>query len=140
MWMCDDRIVVLTDGSTPDLRRSRGGHRRRARPRRDGGTDRARMDGDHLHLLHARGRSRAGGRRCRRFDHGRLVVNVVEMPIKCPVAPLEFCFLADWFLRERGVRDAVELTYVTPLDGGIHQAGSRPDVWVGCWPSGTSSW
>ncbi len=50
---------------------------------------------------------------------GRLVVNVVDMPIKCPVAPLEFCFLADWYLRERGVRDAVELTYVTPLDGAF---------------------
>jgi sulfide:quinone oxidoreductase len=32
---------------------------------------------------------------------------------------LEFCFLADWFLRERGVRDRVELTYVTPLDGAF---------------------
>ena len=37
-----------------------------------------------------------------RFDGGRLVVNVVDMPIKCPVAPLEFCFLADWYFRERG--------------------------------------
>ena len=55
----------------------------------------------------------------RTFDRGRLVVNVVEMPIKCPVAPLEFCFLADWFLREQGVRDAVELTYVTPLDAAF---------------------
>jgi sulfide:quinone oxidoreductase len=55
----------------------------------------------------------------RSFDRGRLVVNPVDMPIKCPVAPLEFCFLADWFLRERGVRDAVELTYVTPLDGAF---------------------
>ena len=54
-----------------------------------------------------------------RFDHGRLVVNVVDLPIKCPVAPLEFCFLADWFLRERGVRDEVDLTYVTPLDGAF---------------------
>jgi sulfide:quinone oxidoreductase len=53
------------------------------------------------------------------FDRGRLVVNPVDMPIKCPVAPLEFCFLADWFLRERGVRDAVDLTYVTPLDGAF---------------------
>ena len=53
------------------------------------------------------------------FDGGRLVVNVVDMPIKCPVAPLEFCFLADWFLRERGIRDRVELTYVTPLDGAF---------------------
>ena len=35
------------------------------------------------------------------FDGGRLVVGVVDMPIKCPVAPLEFCFLADWYFRER---------------------------------------
>jgi len=55
----------------------------------------------------------------RDFDRGRLVVDVVEFPIKCPVAPLEFCFLADWFLRERGVRDQVELTYATPLDGAF---------------------
>ena len=55
----------------------------------------------------------------RSFDGGRLVVNPVDMPIKCPVAPLEFCFLADWYLRERGVRQAVELTYVTPLDGAF---------------------
>jgi sulfide:quinone oxidoreductase len=53
------------------------------------------------------------------FNAGRIVVNVIDMPIKCPVAPLEFCFLADWFLREKGVRDDVELTYVTPLDGAF---------------------
>jgi sulfide:quinone oxidoreductase len=53
------------------------------------------------------------------FDGGRLVVNVVDMPIKCPVAPLEFCFLADWYLQELGIRDRVELTYVTPLDGAF---------------------
>ncbi len=53
------------------------------------------------------------------FDRGRLVVNLVDMPIKCPVAPLEFCFLADWFLRERGVRSEVEITYVTPLDAAF---------------------
>jgi sulfide:quinone oxidoreductase len=53
------------------------------------------------------------------FKVGRVVVNVVDMPIKCPVAPLEFCFLADWFFREKGVRDQVALTYVTPLDGAF---------------------
>ena len=55
----------------------------------------------------------------RGFDHGRLVINAIDMPIKCPVAPLEFCFLADWYFRERGVRDSIELTYVTPLDGAF---------------------
>ena len=53
------------------------------------------------------------------FDGGRLVVNVVDMPIKCPVAPLEFCFLADWYFTERGIRDKVEITYATPLDGAF---------------------
>ncbi|MFO7571805.1 MAG: FAD/NAD(P)-binding oxidoreductase [Gaiellaceae bacterium] len=53
------------------------------------------------------------------FDGGRLVVNVVDMPIKCPVAPLEFAFLADAYFTERGIRPEVELTYVTPLDGAF---------------------
>jgi sulfide:quinone oxidoreductase len=53
------------------------------------------------------------------FDGGRLVVNVVDMPIKCPVAPLEFCFLADWYFRERGIRERVDLVYATPLDGAF---------------------
>jgi sulfide:quinone oxidoreductase len=53
------------------------------------------------------------------FTGGRIAVNVVDMPIKCPVAPLEFCFLADWFFREKGMREDVELTYVTPLDGAF---------------------
>jgi sulfide:quinone oxidoreductase len=54
-----------------------------------------------------------------RFDGGRLLVNLVDMPIKCPVAPLEFAFLAEWFLQERGVRDRTEIVYVTPLDSAF---------------------
>ena len=54
-----------------------------------------------------------------RFDAGRLVVNVVDMPISCPVAPLAFCFVADWHFRRLGVRDRVEITYVTPLDAAF---------------------
>jgi sulfide:quinone oxidoreductase len=50
------------------------------------------------------------------FDGGRLVVNIADMPIKCPVAPIEFIFLADWYLRERGVRTRTELVLSTPLD------------------------
>ena len=50
---------------------------------------------------------------------GRLVIDIVDMPIKCPVAPLEFAFLADWFFTERGIRDEVNITYVTPLDGAF---------------------
>ena len=53
------------------------------------------------------------------FRSGHLVINVVDMPIKCPVAPLEFAFLADWYFTERGVRDQITITYVTPLDGAF---------------------
>jgi len=53
------------------------------------------------------------------FRGGRVVVNIVDLPIKCPVAPLEFAFLADWYFTERGIRDDVELVYVTPLDGAF---------------------
>ena len=52
-----------------------------------------------------------------RFDGGRLVIDIADMPIKCPVAPIEFAFLADWFLREQGVRARSEIVLATPLDG-----------------------
>lgn len=53
------------------------------------------------------------------WSGGRLVVHVTEMPIKCPVAPLEFAFLADAFFEERHIRDRVDITYVTPLEGAF---------------------
>lgn len=53
------------------------------------------------------------------WEGGKLVLNIVEMPIKCPVAPLEFIFLADAYFQDKGLRDKVELTYVTPLDGAF---------------------
>jgi sulfide:quinone oxidoreductase len=56
------------------------------------------------------------------FKHwqgGKLVVNITEMPIKCPVAPLEFVFLADSYFTERGIRDRVDIHFVTPLPGAF---------------------
>ena len=53
------------------------------------------------------------------WQGGRMVVHIVDMPIKCPVAPLEFTFLADAFFTERAMRDRVELVFVTPLDGAF---------------------
>ncbi|MEZ4617829.1 MAG: FAD/NAD(P)-binding oxidoreductase [Caldilineaceae bacterium] len=58
-------------------------------------------------------------RQLRTWKGGRLVVNVVENPIKCPVAPLEFLMLADWYFHEQGIRDQVELIYATPLSGAF---------------------
>lgn len=50
---------------------------------------------------------------------GRLVVHITEMPIKCPVAPLEFSFLADDFFTKKGMRKNVDIKYVTPLSGAF---------------------
>jgi sulfide:quinone oxidoreductase len=55
----------------------------------------------------------------REWEGGKLVVHVTEMPIKCPVAPLEFAFLADSYFTKKGMRDKVEITYVTPLDAAF---------------------
>jgi sulfide:quinone oxidoreductase len=53
------------------------------------------------------------------FNKGRLVLNIAELPYKCPVAPLEFVYMADWFLDVQGVRDSVEIELVTPMAGAF---------------------
>jgi sulfide:quinone oxidoreductase len=53
------------------------------------------------------------------WEGGRLVIHVTEMPIKCPVAPLEFAFLADAHFSKRGMRDKVSITFATPLPGAF---------------------
>jgi len=53
------------------------------------------------------------------WEGGKLVVNLAETQIKCPVAPLEFTFLADAYFTEKGMRDKVDIKYVTPLSGAF---------------------
>jgi len=53
------------------------------------------------------------------WEGGRLAIQIAEMPIKCPVAPLEFVFLADSFFTKKKMRDKVEITYVTPASGAF---------------------
>lgn len=55
----------------------------------------------------------------KKWEGGKLVVHLAEMPIKCPVAPLEFTFLAEWWFRKRGKRKDVDITFVTPLSGAF---------------------
>ncbi|MDI6794179.1 MAG: FAD/NAD(P)-binding oxidoreductase [bacterium] len=54
-----------------------------------------------------------------RFEKGKVILNVAEMPIKCPVAPIEFVFLADYYFHKRGIRNKVEIELVTPLPGAF---------------------
>lgn len=53
------------------------------------------------------------------MKEGRLVIDICEMPIKCPVAPLEFAFLADYYFRQKGIRDRIEISLVTPYTGAF---------------------
>ena len=75
--------------------------------------------GENVFTFYSTAGAAALSRRLRHFDGGRLVVNVADMPIKCPVAPLEFSFLADAYFRRRGIRDRVQITYATPLDAAF---------------------
>lgn len=55
----------------------------------------------------------------RKWEGGKLVVHICEMPIKCPVAPLEFAFLSDSYFINKDMRDKVDITFVTPMDGAF---------------------
>jgi sulfide:quinone oxidoreductase len=59
------------------------------------------------------------GRALDEFTGGNLVINIAEMPIKCPVAPIEFACLAEDYLQKRGIRNKTEITLVTPLTGAF---------------------
>lgn len=53
------------------------------------------------------------------WEGGRLVINIADNPIKCPVAPLEFAFYADEYFSKKGIREKVDITYVTPMTGAF---------------------
>jgi sulfide:quinone oxidoreductase len=75
--------------------------------------------GKSIHTFYSLAGAEALAKKLRTWEGGRMVVNVVENPIKCPVAPLEFLMLADWYFHERGIRERVELIYATPLPGAF---------------------
>lgn len=53
------------------------------------------------------------------WQGGKLVMAITEMPFKCPVAPIEFVCLAEAYFAQRGMRDKVEISLVTPLAGAF---------------------
>ena len=50
------------------------------------------------------------------FTGGRIVIGIAGIPYKCPPAPLEVAFLIESELRERGLRDRTELTFLSPIN------------------------
>ena len=49
------------------------------------------------------------------FTGGRIVIGIAGMPYKCPPAPLEVAFLIEAELRERGLREASEMHFCSPI-------------------------
>lgn len=75
--------------------------------------------GKSIHSFYTLNSALALSEKMRTWQGGRLIVNVVENPIKCPVAPMEFLMLADWWFTKKGMRDRVEIVYATPLSGAF---------------------
>lgn len=56
-------------------------------------------------------------KRMKYFNKGKMIFNIAEMPHKCPVVPMEFIFMADWFFAKNGCRKDIEIEFVTPNTG-----------------------
>ncbi|WP_457618095.1 type III sulfide quinone reductase, selenoprotein subtype [Lutibacter sp.] len=53
------------------------------------------------------------------WEGGNLVMCIPELPYKCPVAPIEFVCLAEAYFAERGMKDKVNISYVTLMSGAF---------------------
>ncbi len=75
--------------------------------------------GQDVHTFYNPDGAVALAKKLKHFKKGKLILNIAEMPIKCPVAPLEFVFLADWFFMTQDSRCNIEIELVTPLTGAF---------------------
>jgi sulfide:quinone oxidoreductase len=114
----DSNEVVLADGTTLGYDQLVIATGTTPRPAETPGMDEGEWR-QSIHEFYTFEGATALGEKLKTWKGGRLVVHIVDMPIKCPVAPLEFTFLADSFFREHGIRDQVEIVYVTPLPGAF---------------------
>jgi len=114
----DNNAVLLTDGRTLGYDQLVIASGTTPRPDQTPGMDGEEF-GKSIHEFYSFAGATALADKLKTWEGGRLVVHIVDMPIKCPVAPLEFTFLADAFFTEHGIRDQVEITYVTPLPGAF---------------------
>lgn len=48
------------------------------------------------------------------FKGGKVLVAIAEAPYKCPPSPNEAAFMLDEFFREKGIRDKVDIKFLTP--------------------------
>lgn len=123
----DDNLVEMGDGSTLDYDILIIATGTRPNPDEVEG-----MNGDmwykNIFDFYTYEGSVALGEKLKDWEGGKLVVHVCEMPIKCPVAPLEFAFLADAFFEKKGMRDKVEISYVTPMSGAFTKPSASDEL------------
>ena len=62
-----------------------------------------------------------------KIKSGRIVVGIGGLPYKCPPSPNESAFMLDEHFRKAGIRDKVEITYITPFTR-IYSADSINEV------------
>jgi sulfide:quinone oxidoreductase len=115
----DENEVVLTDGRLLPYDMLVIASGVQPRPDQTPGMDDAPAWRNTVHEFYSYEGSVALAEKLKTWPGGKLVVHITDMPIKCPVAPLEFAFLADDFFTKKGMRDKVDITYVTPLDGAF---------------------
>lgn len=114
----DEKTVVLTDKRTVPYDYLIIATGVSPRPDQTPGMDGA-LWGKSVHSFYTFDDAAALKEKLATWEGGRLVMHVAEMPIKCPVAPLEFSLLADSYFKKRHMRDKVSITYVTPLPGAF---------------------
>jgi sulfide:quinone oxidoreductase len=114
----EEKVVALTEGTTLPYDYLIIATGTSPRPDQTPGMDGA-LWHDSVHSFYTYEDALALREKLKTWKGGRLVVHVTEMPIKCPVAPLEFSLLSEAFFSKRKMRDKVSITYVTPLPGAF---------------------
>ncbi len=74
------------------------------------------------------------------FPGGRVIVAVTSTPFKCPPAPSETALLLDDYLRERGIRDASDISLVMPLGVPIPPSPAASEALLGAFAERGIHW
>jgi sulfide:quinone oxidoreductase len=77
------------------------------------------------HNLYALAGAESANRALAGLERGRVAILVSRLPYKCPAAPYEAAFLAEAFLRRRGVRPDVAIDVYTPEPLPMPTAGEE---------------
>lgn len=59
------------------------------------------------------------------FKQGKIAFLITRMPFRCPPSPYEGAMLTEWFMRQRGVRQDVEISIYTPEKQPMPVAGPQ---------------